>query len=502
MSVTTGAPADSTVAADLGRPKLTTIHAIGQSLAVGPIFSAGAILATVAATSGFNTPLAVLFAFVGSLALAYVISLYARRYAGAGAMYEYLAKGVTNSFGIFSAAVYVLGLMFLGAGGVYIALGFLTEGFFDAHIHTSIPWWLGGAIGLVLVLYLNYAGVRASVRGVLALAVVSAIPFVLLAVVIIAKGGADGNTLAVFDPGQTSWDSVFKGILFAVTLFIGFEAAASVAEETANPRRAIPVAVLATVGICGAFYLLMSYSGTIGFGEAKLGAENAWAASPSGFGELADQYVGSWLSWIVDLVIIFDALSLSIAFMVAASRVIFALGRDGLLPRFAATTTRRETPLGGTIILGVWSVIMLLWAASTNYGKALGGVSDPFATFLVANATGSYLVELIYIFLSLAALGLVWRSRHSEGGLAWKIPVILAGLATPILAYKGSLDPFPKYPLNRGVYYALALIGVSALWWLYLRIRHPDRVATAAAHALHAEATPPHAPLPTTKPPV
>jgi amino acid transporter len=495
MSVTVGAPHESSVEADLGKPKLTTIHAIGQSLAVGPIFSAGAILATVAATSGFNTPLAVVFAFVGSLALAYVISLYARRYAGAGAMYEYLAKGVTNSFGIFSAGVYVLGLMFLGAGGVYIALGFLTEGFFDAHLHASIPWWLGGAVGLALVLYLNYTGVRASVRGVLALAIISSIPFVLLALVIIAKGGADGNTLAVFDPGRTSWDSVFKGILFAVTLFIGFEAAASVAEETANPRRSIPVAVLATVGICGAFYLLMSYAGAIGFGEAKLGAENAWAASPSGFGDLADQYVGGWLSWIVDLVIILDALSLSIAFMVAASRVFFALGRDGLLPSFAATTTRHETPLGGTIVLGVWSVIMLVWAAATNYGKALGGVSDPFATFLIANATGSYLVELIYVFLSLAALGLVWRSRK-EGGLAWKIPVILAGLATPILAYKGSLDPWPKYPLNRGVYYALALIGLSVLWWLYLRARHPERVATAASHALHAAATPPEEPMP------
>jgi hypothetical protein len=85
--------------------KLTTVHAIGQSLAIGPIFSAGAVMATVAAVSGFTTPLAVLFSFVGSMALAYVVSLYARRFVGGGAMYEYLAKGVTNSFGIFSGGV-------------------------------------------------------------------------------------------------------------------------------------------------------------------------------------------------------------------------------------------------------------------------------------------------------------------------------------------------------------------------------------------------------------
>jgi hypothetical protein len=54
------------------------------------------------------------------------------------------------------------------------------------------------------------------------------------------------------------------------------------------------------------------------------------------------------------------------------------------------------------------------------------------------NATGSYLVQLIYIFLAIAALRIVWRSRD-EGGLVWKIPVILGGLAFPLLAYKGSL---------------------------------------------------------------
>ena len=181
MADTTSVPGTSTptptpAGAALGPAKLTTRHAIGQALAIGPIFSVGAVMALVAAVSGYNTPLAVLLAFAGSIAFAYVLSLYARRYVGAGAMYEYLAKGVTNSFGIFSAGVYVLGVLFIGAGGLYIGIGYLTQGFFQAHLHTSIPFWVGGAVALAIVSYLNYRGVRVAVSGVLALAMLSSIP--------------------------------------------------------------------------------------------------------------------------------------------------------------------------------------------------------------------------------------------------------------------------------------------------------------------------------------
>jgi amino acid transporter len=472
------------VAPRLEAEKLTTVHAIGQSLAIGPIFSAGAVMATVAAVSGINTPLAVLFAFIGSICLAYVVSLYARRFAGAGAMYEYLAKGVTNSFGIFSGGIYVLGLMFLGAGGVYLEISNLVQGFFQAHVHTHVPYWIGGTGALLLVLALNYLGVRVAVRGVLALAMFSAIPFTILAIVIIVKGGAGGNTLSVFDPSHTSWNSVFKGILFGVTLFIGFEAAASIAEETHNPRRSIPIAVLGTVLICGVFFLLVGYAASIGFGEKALGANNAWAAAPSGYGALAQHYVGSWLSVIIDLTIILDAVSLSIAFMVTGSRMFFALGRDGLLPKAAAATSRFGTPTGGIAVIGAWSVVMLLWGGLSHYGKALGGAPNAFAAFLIANAAGSYLVELIYVFLAVFALRLVWQSR-AEGGLWWKLPAVLAGLATPILAFKGSLDPFPAYPLYIGFWLAIGLIGLTGAWWLVLRIVHPARIQQAAAYAVH-----------------
>jgi amino acid transporter len=474
--------------AHLGPKRLTTLHAIGQALAIGPIFSVGLVSGLVANVAGFSTPLAVLLGSIGSLGLAYVIAIYARRFAGAGAIFEYLSQAVHNSFGIFSAGVYLLGTMFLGAGGIFIALGFLIQGFFASHLSTTIPWWCGGAACLIIAFALNHYGVRIAIRGVLLLATVSAIPFLILAVVIIAKGGVGGNTLTVFTATPTSWNAVFNGILFSVTLFIGFEAAASIAEETENPRRSIPIAVVGAVAISAALYILVCYAATIGFGKAAL-EKGAWFSSPSPMGALATTYVGNWLSVLVDLVIILDALSLSIAIMVTASRIIFALGRDGLLPKVAARTSRHDTPITGNLFVAAWSTLLLIWAGVTHYGDTVE-LPNPIEAFNITSAAGSYLVELIYVFLALFALRLLWRSRHDDGGLWWKTIIVLVGLATPILAFKGALDPFPTFPNNRAVFIAIGCIVISAVWYGILHFTRPEQVRTAAAHAVEHHGVP------------
>ena len=195
-------------------------------------------------------------------------------------MYEYVGPLGEQRVRHLLGGVYLLGLLFLGSGGIYLGLCFLVQGFFATHLDTTIPWWVGGLGGLVIALILNYYGVRLAVRGVLVLAGISAIPFLILAISIIAQGGDAGNTLSVFDPGETSVNTVFNGILFAILLFVGFEAAASIAEEMHAPRKAIPIAILGTVALSALFYLIVTYAATIGFGHAAL-EKGAWGGSPA-----------------------------------------------------------------------------------------------------------------------------------------------------------------------------------------------------------------------------
>jgi len=386
--------------------------------------------------------------------------------------------------------VYLLGTLFLGAGGIYIGLGFLVQGFFQSHIHTSIPWWVGGAAGLAIAFTLNHFGVRIAIRGVLILATLSSIPFLILGTVIIPKGGVGGNTLSVFSPGETSWNAVFNGILFAVTLFIGFEAAASIAEETQNPRKSIPIAVVGAVALSAALYIFVCYAGTIGFGKVAL-EKGAWFSAASPMGTLATTYLGNWLSVLIDLVIILDALSLSIAIMITASRIIFAFGRDVLLPHAAAKTSRHDTPVVGNLAIAIWSILLLIWAGASTYGNQVTPpLPNPIEAFNITTSAGSYLVELIYIFLALFALRLLWRDRDTEGGLWWKTILVLLGPATPILAFKGALDPFPTSPTNLGVFIAIACIVIAAVWYGILHFARPTEVEAAAAHAVEHHGVP------------
>ena len=388
----------------LGPRRLTTIHAVGQALGIGPIFSAGAVTGLVAAVAGWNTPLSILLGSIGALGIAYVVSLYARRYIGAGAMYEYLARAVNNSFGIFSGGTYLVGVLMLGSGGIYLGLCFLVRAS-AAHLHANIPWWAGGLAGLVIAITLNYLGVRLAVRGVLTLCGLSAIPFLILSVVIIAKGGQSGNTLSVFDPSQTSINTVFNGILFAILLFVGFEAAASIAEEmharaTGSPSRCSGPWPSAPCSSCSSAMPRRSVSARMRSpttpGEAP---PTRWATSPSTTLDLVERPDRPR--------IILDALSLGIAIMVTSSRLLFALGRDRLLPQWLGTTSRYNTPVSAIGVLGAWGVIFLLWTAVTDY--APNGGANVIETFTISANAGSFLVETIYIFLAVFALRIVWR---------------------------------------------------------------------------------------------
>ncbi len=106
------------------------------------MFSAGLLTGLVASVAGFSTPLSVLLGTVGALCLGYVISLFARRFSGAGAMYEYLVHGAHPGVGVFGAGLYGVGVLFLGGGGVFIANGFLAQAFFSAHLHIDVTWWI------------------------------------------------------------------------------------------------------------------------------------------------------------------------------------------------------------------------------------------------------------------------------------------------------------------------------------------------------------------------
>jgi len=230
-------------------------------LAIGPVFSSAFVGFLIAGAAGGAATLSTLIGAIGVLAVGWVITLYARRYAGAGAIYEYLRHS-TPALGLSAAGIYFLGCLVLDTTG-FLIIGFLATQFFQQYFHISLPLWVYAGVAALIVSALNYWGIRLTVRIQLTLTALSLIPLLALALVIIFSGGAAGNTLQVLNPTSVPLSGLFGGVLFAILLFVGFESSASLGEETANPRRSIPRAVVGTVIISAVFYLVIIYATTL-----------------------------------------------------------------------------------------------------------------------------------------------------------------------------------------------------------------------------------------------
>jgi amino acid transporter len=507
MSVSASPPPAS---GQLGERRLGTIHAVAQALAIGPMFSVALVLGGVSRPdigAGWNAALAVLVAGLGVMAIAYSLSLFARRFAGAGAVYEYLTHGAHPSVGIFTAGIFFLGTLFLGGGGIYLGLGILTNGFWAAHIgdaSNAPAWWVLGAVAVAIVLFLNYLGVRIAIGAMLTFAAISFAPMLLLALIIIVKGGADGNTLSMFNPGETSLfgvtgGGVLGGVLLGILLFVGFEAAASIGEESAEPHRSIPRALLWTVGVSAVFFVIMAYAFSIGYGKGDVSG-GAWAFSTGPVDEMATKYVSSGYATLLDLVVILDAMALALAICVTIGRGYFALGRDGLLPSVFARTSRHNTPWVGNLMVAVGGIGLMLIVHFMSYGTKFviatpdGTVplfpNDEFATFIVSATAGSFVIELVYLILAVVAI----RLLVLDNAAWWQYLVVLVAIATPVLGFYGALHPSPHDRSNynwEALYWSLIVLGLSAVWFAVARLMYPDRVRNAAAHAAQHRGVPP-----------
>ena len=131
-------------------------------------------------------------------------------------------------------------------------------------------WWiLFFFLGMALLLVLSIVRIKVTTRTQLVVAIVTVTVIVIVDLVTTAKGGVDGQALSAFSFGHTlsgGFNGVFYGIILGVTSYIGFETAADFGEETANPRRNIPIAIIAATGFVVVFYLWTTYAMAIGFG--------------------------------------------------------------------------------------------------------------------------------------------------------------------------------------------------------------------------------------------
>jgi APA family basic amino acid/polyamine antiporter len=173
----------------------------------------------------------------------------------------------------------------------------------------------------------------------------------------------------------------FKGISSAAAIiffaYIGFDAVSTAAEETRNPQRDMPIAMMASLAICTVIYILVALvlTGLLPWKELATAEPLATAFSALGM---------HWAAGIISLGAVFATTSVLIVFQLGQPRIFFSMARDGLLPRWAARVhPKYRTPHITTILTGAF-VAVFATLLNINEVVELTNIGTLFAFVLVS----------------------------------------------------------------------------------------------------------------------
>jgi amino acid transporter len=449
----------------LGAKVLSLPDVIAQSVGfMGPVFSAAFVIPLVVGVvsasgkgGGVAAPLSVLIAAIGVFAIGWIVSSYAREIHAAGSLYDYITRSLGARIGVASGWLYYAGVTVLVTGLVVLIGGYLQSTIQSEFNVNPLPAGVWTLLVIALIAAALYFGIRVSVRAQLILALISITVVTIFFIVVIVKLGS-ANSIRPFKPSSSvdGWAGIFFGVLYGVLLFVGFETAANLAEETPKPHKHIPQAVMITAGIATVFFILAAYVEVAGF-HYSLKTITAAAGAPLfalGAPAKAGGYGGTWIDRLLELVVLFDMLAVAIGGSVAASRGIFAMARDRRLPRLLATTSKKYgSPVGSTGFIVGFSLLTLaadLWWKGLF---ALPGTPHYFAIFSWGSTFGGFALVVVYLIMALG-------SARTFGPTQWVAAVVAVAITGGALfgAFYKVTSPTIEAP-----YYALAVLVLGYL---------------------------------------
>lgn len=482
--------ADATISPERARPALKR-DALGLRNAI--VISVAVM--SPAASIFFNTigqapyageaiPFCYLVGFVVALLVANQYSEFSRELPSSGSAYTFVSEGLGAGWGFITGWI---GLIAIALGVPYsfvlmsANLATLVNRFFAVNLSWAVYYVL--AVGIVFAIC--YIGIQASLRVDLTLLAFEMSVCLILAALVLFKVGASGGlTASPFDPSSAPVNGDLSiGIVLAILSFIGFETAAALGDETRNPRRNIPRAIYGSMIVVGAFYVLMAYIATVGYGPTHMVTGFANDAAP--FDTIARRFSGRWMALFIDVAGLLSFFSAALAIVNGGARILYTLGRDGLMPppmNWAHPT--RGTPAGAVAVLcGIGLVA----------GLGLGFGLTPFGAFNFLATLDALFVLLIYVLVSIACVRFFVRKRRQRLSVVRHIIIpILGALVSGGISALALLQPGPAplsyIPLVVGCWLLIGVV-VTLVMWRLGQLNAPLAVEHSAIEPTSAEPT-------------
>jgi amino acid transporter len=463
----------------LRKNAIGVLGAVAISMAfMGPATAVFFNTAPMAAGAGYAITVSMLLALVISVLVALSISAFAKKIPTAGFAYTFNTHGFGKRGGFLSGWLLVFAYGMVGPM-LFSGIGAFTAQFLQSQWGLNVPWWAFTIAYIVIVWAIGAWGINRSAATALIFLVLELSVMIVLFATILGHGGAEGVSLKPFNPG-TSLNGVSGigiGLLWGILNFVGFESAATLGEETRDPRRNIPIALFTAVLVIGVYFVLATYSAAIGFGQSHA---SDLVKDPTPWSTLANRYWGSGFSWILSITVLNSILANIISGSNAAVRVIFSMGREGILSRSLGRTTLKGTPLVAPTFYMTFSLVLSL------IGGALWG---PFGAYAFYGTILGLGIVIIYILINLAVIRFYRRDYPAEFSMFrhGALPVVASLLM--LLPIYGLLWPVPAYPNNLVPYIVVAwiLIGVA---YLAVIVKNRPGVLDAMGRAMGEEAAP------------
>ncbi|MEU0494789.1 APC family permease [Mycobacterium sp. NPDC006124] len=298
----------------------------------------------------------------GRLSVAYLVTLaamvftarsYARMSAAfpvAGSTYAYTQRTFGAPVGFLAGWSLLLDYLFLPM------LNYLVIGIYLEAAIPAVPAWVFVLGSIVLVTVLNVVGIVSVARANFVLLAVQAIfivVFVVMSFLTITKLG-NVNFMAPFtgDGSAGGASPIFAGAAILCLSFLGFDAVSTLSEEAKDPTRSVPKAIMIATVTCGVIFVGLSYVSQLAF------PSNQFVDVDSGSLDVMTAAGGQFLNTFFTAAYIAGAFGSALTSQASVARILYAMGRDGIMPRkvFGHVSAKFSTPTFAILVVSVISL--------------------------------------------------------------------------------------------------------------------------------------------------
>lgn len=380
----------------------------------------------------------------------------ARLFPSSGSAYTYAQKAIDSRLGFMVGWATMLDYFFLPMVVWLIGTAFLTAQFPD------VPGWIFLTLFIVITTVLNVLGIKIANRTSLVLVAFEVLVLAFFIVLSLRHVAGVGGAAAILSP-DPFWNStstigaVSAGAALTGYSFIGFDAVSTFAEEAVDPRKTMPKAIILTALVAGLIFILVAYVVQL------VHPSGSFSDPESAPLQIAKNIGGDFFGALFLATVIIAQFAAGIPIQAAGTRLMYAMGRDGALPKriFAYISPRYQTPVINLLLTGAIGFIALgLTVASStsfiNFGAfcAFSFVNiSVIVTFFRRRQTGEHRNFITWVIFPLIGLAFIlWLFTHLDSaalilGVIW----LVVGLVWLLVLTRGFRKAPPEMNLNEEV---------------------------------------------------